>query len=151
MYIVAILNKGSVEHDAEHILGFVVKHNFCIAAHRERHFLVVCESENDRLVFIFCVSFLGCVSECFRYVHTVAMEHFEKGRACIVAHVGNFVELNPPKTLYCRGFYNFLIETFEVVNISQLAWLADTFSTREPSLPVELQGIINIIEKATKK
>jgi hypothetical protein len=32
-----------------------------------------------------------------------------------------------------------------------LAGLADTFAAREPSLTVELQGIVNIIKKATKK
>ena len=79
------------------------------------------------------------------------MENFKKRRACIVAHVGNPVELNPAKTLDCGWFYNFFVEAFEVVNIPELAGLADTFAAREPSLTVELQGIVNIIEKATKK
>ena len=101
MYVVAVLNEGSVEHYAEHICGFVVEHDLSIAAHRERHFLLFCKSKNDRLVFISGVSFCGGVNECLCYVHAVAMKNFEKRRACIVAHVGNPVKLNPAKTLDC--------------------------------------------------
>jgi hypothetical protein len=151
MYIVAILNEGSVKHYAEHIRGFVVKHDLGIAAHRERHFLVVCESKNDRLVFISCVSLWGGVSECLCNAHAVAMENFEKWRACISAHIGNLVELDTSKSLDCGWFYNFFVEALEVVNIPELTGLADTFAAREPPLTVELQGIVNIIKKATKK
>jgi hypothetical protein len=101
MYVVAILNEGSVEHYAKHISGFVVEHDLSIAAHRERHLLLFCESKNDPFIVIFGVFFFGGVNECLSYVHAVAMENFKKRRACIVAHVGNPVELNPAKTLDC--------------------------------------------------
>lgn len=57
MYVVAVLNEGSVEHDAEHIRRLVVEHDLRIAAHRERHLLVICQRENYRLVFVFRVGF----------------------------------------------------------------------------------------------
>jgi len=151
MNVVAILNERSVEHYAENIFRFVVKHNFSVATHRKRHLLLFCESKNYWLIFFCVVSFIGGVYEGFSYVHTIAVKNFKKRSALTVAHVWNLIILNPTKTLDCGRFYNFFVVAFEVVNIPELAGLAYTFAVTKSSLAIKFQGVVNIIKKATKK
>ena len=88
------------------------------------------------------------VGECLSNVQTATAVDFEEGNTATAAHVGHLNELDAPKTLRCRRLYLATVESLEVVEVSELAGLADAFAASEAHMAVVLQALVHVFQEA---
>jgi len=94
--VVASLDEGRVEHDAEH--DFVgetrVFENYLHVALQDQVTLLLLRQKEDHAVLFLAVLLLGGIRELFADVQSTAAVNFEKGHAAPTRHIGNLNELD---------------------------------------------------------
>ena len=94
--VVASLDEGRIEHDAEH--DFVgetrVFENYLHVALQDQVTLLLLRQKEDHAVLFLAVLLLGGIRELFADVQSTAAVNFEKGHAAPTRHIGNLNELD---------------------------------------------------------
>ena len=108
--------------------------------------MLLLSKQKDYSILLLAVPFLCRIGELFADVHTPATVQLEEGHAAAARKIWHLDELDAPEPLG-RGTLDLVPEEcLEIVQVSQLAGLTDTFSADESLVAIESQAVINIAE-----
>lgn len=76
------------------------------------------------------------------------MENLKARHAPSRTHPRNSIELDRPQPFYRWRLYLFLVKAFEVIEVSELAWLADAFAADKSLVAIEAKSVVDVVEVA---
>ena len=123
----------------------MLENNLYVTLQHDRLLLLFSKQKYYSILFL-AVPFLCRICELFPNVHAPTVVNLKEGYAATARKIRHLYELDPPEPLCRWTLYLISEECFKVVQVTQLAGLADPLTTDESLVAVEAQAVIDIIE-----